>query len=144
VHLDKEIIKSKGLDLAKVKQSFKDFLYTKNYVKRVYTEEEVLASSGNDQLLNFVFKGYDPTQNGDLYFVYKPGFVEYSATGATHGSPYSYDTNVPCIFFGWNIPKGKSHDKKVITQIAPTLSQKLKITLPNGTDSEVLNEVLEK
>ena len=39
VHFDKEIIKSKGLDLAKVKQSFKDFLYTKNYVKRVYTEE---------------------------------------------------------------------------------------------------------
>lgn len=144
VHLDKEAIKNKGLDLTKVKQSFKDFLYTKNYVKRVYTEEEILASSGNDQLLNFVFKGYDPTQNGDLYFVYKPGFVEYSATGATHGSPYAYDTNVPCIFYGWNIPKGKSNDKKVITQIAPTLAQKLKITFPNGTESKVLTEVLDK
>jgi predicted AlkP superfamily pyrophosphatase or phosphodiesterase len=144
VHLDKETIKAKGLDLAKVKQSFKDFLYTKHYVKRVYTEEEILASSSNDQLLSFVFKGYDPTQNGDLYFVYKPGFVEYSATGATHGSPYAYDTNVPLMMYGWNIPKGKSHDKKVITQIAPTLAQKLKITLPNGTNSEVLNEVLEK
>ncbi|TDP59155.1 alkaline phosphatase PafA [Flavobacterium dankookense] len=142
VHLDKDMIKSKGLDLVKVKQSFKDFLYTKNYVKRVYTEEEILASSSNDQLLSFVYKGYDPTQNGDLYFVYKPGFVEYSATGATHGSPYTYDTNVPCIFYGWNIPKGNSHDKKVITQIAPTLAQKLKITLPNATDSNVLEEVL--
>jgi predicted AlkP superfamily pyrophosphatase or phosphodiesterase len=144
VHLDKETIKAKGLDLVKVKQSFKDFLYTKHYVKRVYTEEEILASSSNDQLLSFVFKGYDPTQNGDLYFVYKPGFVEYSATGATHGSPYAYDTNVPLMMYGWNIPKGKSHDKKVITQIAPTLAQKLNITLPNGTNSEVLNEVLEK
>lgn len=144
VHFDKDILKSKGLDLAKVKQSFKDFLYTKNYVKRVYTEEEILTSGANDMLLSFVFKGYDPTQNGDLYFVYKPGYVEYSATGATHGSPYAYDTNVPLIFYGWNIKSGESYNKKVITQIAPTLAKKLKITLPNATESEVLEEVLGK
>ncbi len=144
VHFDKDIIKSKGLDLVKVKQSFKDFLYTKSYVKRVYTEEEILTSGANDMLLSFVFKGYDPTQNGDLYFVYKPGYVEYSATGATHGSPYAYDTNVPLIFYGWNIKSGESYNKKVITQIAPTLAKKLKITLPNASESEVLEEVLGK
>lgn len=144
VYFDKDVIKSKGFDLAKVKQSFKDFLYTKNYVKRVYTEEEILTSGANDMLLSFVFKGYDPTQNGDLYFVYKPGYVEYSATGATHGSPYAYDTNVPLIFYGWNIKSGESYNKKVITQIAPTLAKKLKITLPNATESEVLEEVLGK
>jgi bisphosphoglycerate-independent phosphoglycerate mutase (AlkP superfamily) len=70
--------------------------------------------------------------------------VEYSATGTTHGSPYTYDTHVPIIFYGWNIPKGESHDKKVITQIAPTISQLLKITLPNSTSSEVLSEVFKK
>lgn len=144
IHFNREMIKSKGLELAKVKQTFKEYLTAKKYIKRVYTEEEILSSSSNDQLLSFVYKGYDPTQNGDLYFIYKPGYVEYAATGATHGSPYAYDTNVPCIFYGWNIPKGKSHDKKVITQIAPTLAQKLKITLPNGTNSEVMSEVLEK
>jgi hypothetical protein len=36
------------------------------------------------------------------------------------------------------------HDRKVITQIAPTLSQLLKITQPNGTESEVLTEILNK
>ena len=76
--------------------------------------------------------------------MYKPGFVEYSATGATHGSPYAYDTNVPLIFYGWNIKSGESYNKKVITQIAPTLAKKLKITLPNATESEVLEEVLGK
>jgi len=144
VFFDRELIQSKAMDLIKVKQSFKDFLYTKEYVKRVYTEEEILASSPNDELLGFVSKGYDPTQNGELYFVYKPGYMEYSATGTTHGSPYTYDTHVPIIFYGWNIPKGSSHDKKVITQIAPTVSQLLKITLPNSTDSEVLTELFKK
>jgi hypothetical protein len=47
------------------------------------------------------------------------------------------------IFFGWNIPKGQTHDRKEITQIAPTVTQMLKITMPNSTDGKVLLEVLD-
>jgi hypothetical protein len=144
VFFDKDLIKTKGLVLSKVKQAFKDFLYTKEFVKRVFTEEEILASSGTDDLIDFVANGYDPTQNGELYFIYKPGYIEYMATGTSHGSPYSYDTHVPLLFYGWNIKKGESHAKKVITQIAPTVSQLLKITMPNSTKSEVLTEVFTK
>ncbi|UPT69666.1 MAG: alkaline phosphatase family protein [Flavobacterium sp. JAD_PAG50586_2] len=144
VYLNKEKIKTKNLDLTKVKQAFKDYLMTQNYIKRVYTEEEILANSGADYHLNCIAKGYDATQNGDLIFIYKPGFIEYGATGTSHGTTYSYDTHVPLLFYGWNIKKGESYDRKVITEIAPTLAQKLKITLPNGTESEVLTEVLGK
>jgi predicted AlkP superfamily pyrophosphatase or phosphodiesterase len=142
--LNKETIKAKGLDMVKVKQSFKDYLMKQGYVKRVYTEEEILANSGADYHLNCIAKGYDPTQNGDLIVLFKPGYIEYGPTGTSHGTTWSYDTNVPLVFYGWKIKKGESHDKKVITQIAPTLAQKLKITLPNGTESQVLTEVLGK
>ena len=142
LHLDKESIKAKGLDLAKVKQTFKDYLMKQDYVKRVYTEEEILANSGADFHLNCIAKGYDVAQSGDIVVLDKPGYIEYGETGTSHGTTYSYDTNVPCLFYGWKIPKGESHDKKAITQIAPTLAQKLKITLPNGTESQVLLEVL--
>ena len=141
---DKEKIKAKNLDLAKVKQAFKDFLMTQDYVKRVYTEEEILANSGADYHLNCIAKGYDVTQNGDLIVLDKPGYIEYGPTGTSHGTTYSYDTHVPLLFYGWNIKKGESHDRKVITQIAPTLALKLQITLPNATESEVLTEILDK
>lgn len=141
---DKTKIKSKNLDLVKVKQAFKDFLMTQDYIKRVYTEEEILANPGADYHLNCIAKGYDVTQNGDMIVLDKPGFIEYGPTGTSHGTTYSYDTNVPLLFYGWKIPKGESHDRKVITEIAPTLSQKLKITLPNGTESQVLTEILGK
>lgn len=144
LYFDKEKIKTKSLDLVKVKHAFKDFLMTQNYVKRVYTEEEILSNSGADYHLNCIAKGYDVTQNGDMIVLDKPGYIEYGPTGTSHGTTYSYDTHVPLLFYGWNIKKGESHDKKVITQIAPTLSQLLKITLPNGTDSEVLTEILDK
>ena len=141
---DKAKIKTKGLDLVKVKQAFKDFLMIQNYVKRVYTEEEILANSGADYHLNCIAKGYDVTQNGDMIVLDKPGYIEYGPTGTSHGTTYSYDTHVPLLFYGWKIKKGECHDKKVITQIAPTLSQLLKITQPNGTESDVLTEVLGK
>ena len=141
---NKEIIKSKGLELQKVKQSFKDFLMTQEQVKKVYTEEEILASTGNDYYLNFIAKGYDVTQDGDMIIIDKPGYIEYQGTGTSHGTPYTYDTHVPCIFYGWNIKKGETHDKKEITQIAPTIAQKIKIQLPNGTESKVLLEVLDE
>lgn len=142
LYLDKEKIRTKGLDLVKVKQAFKDFLMTQDYVKRVYTEEEILANSGADYHLNCIAKGFDVTQNGDIIVLDKPGYIEYGPTGTSHGTTYTYDTHVPLLFYGWKIKKGASHDKKVITQIAPTLSQILKISQPNATESEVLVEVL--
>ena len=141
---NRDIIKQKGLELTKVKQSFKDFLMIQEQVKRVYTEEEILASSGDDYFLSFIAKGYDPKQNGDIVILDKTGYMQYYDTGTTHGSPNSYDTHVPLLFYGWHVPKGQLHSKKFITQIAPTLSQMLKIPFPNGTESEILETLFEK
>ena len=139
---DKKQIQEKGLSLDKVKLAFKDFLMTMPHVKRVYTEEEILAAPSSDYYLNFISKGYDPKQNGELVILDKPGYIEHEGTGTSHGTPYSYDTHVPLLFYGWNIKKGESFDKKVITQIAPTIAQKIKIDFPNGTEANVLTEVL--
>ena len=139
---NKEIIKTKSLELVKVKQAFKDYLQAQEQVKRVYTEEEILANSGSDLYLDFIANGYDVTQNGDLVVLDKPGFIEYGATGTSHGTVYSYDTHVPLLFYGWKIKKGTTSDKKYITEIAPTLAQKIKVAFPNGSECEVLTEIL--
>lgn len=142
IYLDKKKIKEKALDLALVKQTFKEFLLKQDYVKRVYTEEEILTASCSDYFLQFIFNGYDATQDGDLVVLDKPGYIEYGTTGTTHGSCYAYDTHVPLLFYGWKIKKGNNHSKKLITQIAPTIAQKIGITFPNGSKCEVLEEVL--
>lgn len=143
IYLNKEVIKEKGFDASVVKVLFKDFLLKQNEIKRVFTAEEILASSGNDYFLDCIAKGYDSTENGDLVLLFKPGYLDYQETGTSHGTPYSYDTHVPLIFYGWKIKKGESFEHKVITQIAPTVSQKIKISFPNGTEANVLTEVLE-
>ena len=141
LYLNKEIIKNKGLDLTNVKRAFKEYFMTQNQIKRAYSEEDILASTGNDYYLNFISKGYDPAQNGDIVILDKPGYIEYKGTGTSHGTPYSYDTHVPALFYGWHVKQGKSHDRKVITQIIPTIAQLIKIPFPNGTEAEVLLEL---
>lgn len=141
--LDKIAIIENNLDYNNVIQQFTHFLYSQKFIKRVYNENEILSNSGFDYYLNYIAKGYDPVQNGELVYTFKPGYIEYSITGTSHGSPYTYDTHVPGIFYGWHIPKGKNHTKKYITQIAPTLAQKLQITFPNSTKAEVLEDILE-
>ncbi|MGQ7946899.1 alkaline phosphatase PafA [Flavobacterium sp. WC2509] len=146
VFLDKAAIKQKGLELVKVKQVFKDFLMEQPYVKRIYTQEDILAGAAQDYYLNFIFKGYDPKQSGDLVILEGPGYLESYGfgTGTTHGTPNSYDTNVPLLFYGWHVPKGESNKKEYITEIAPTVSKMLKITTPNGSEGEVLEDLFIK
>lgn len=143
VFLNREKLKAKNLDLNVVKQAFKAYLMTQEQVKRVYTEEEILADSGNDFHLHCIANGYDVTQNGDLVLIDKPGYIEYGPTGTTHGTTYTYDTHVPLIFYGWNIKPGNTSDRKVITEIAPTIAQKIGVSLPNGTEAHVLTEILD-
>ena len=87
---------------------------TQDYIKNVYTEEQIQQSSSTDMYLQAIARGYDIKQNGELILLFKPGYVEYSSTGTTHGSPYSYDPNVPILFYGWNISKGDSFAKTYI------------------------------
>ncbi len=141
--LDEKLIEEIGFDIEKVNKSFRDFLMALPQVKRVYTANEIMFNSGNDYYLNCISRGFDPKQNGDLVILDKPGFMQQLGKGTTHGSPYSYDTHVPLLFYGWKVKKGESFDKKDITQIAPTIAQKIKIALPNSTEAKLLTEVLE-
>lgn len=136
------LVKEKGLDISALKKEFAAFLMKQPMVKRVYTAEEILASGSTDYYLRMIANGFDENENGDLVVLWKPGFIEYGTTGTSHGSPYAYDTHVPAIFYGWNVSAGESFKRTEITQIAPTLSQMIRITMPNGSNGEVLEEVL--
>lgn len=140
--LNSGIIEENNLEYSDVVKEFTSFLYSQKFIKRVYNQQEILNSSATDYYLQCIARGYDPTQNGDLVYFFKPAYIEYSTVGTSHGSPYTYDTHVPMLWYGWKIPKGESHKKQVITEIAPTIAQKLKITLPNSTEAEVLEEIL--
>jgi predicted AlkP superfamily pyrophosphatase or phosphodiesterase len=141
---NQDSIQSISRSMNDIKKEFVTYLESIDYIKRAYTEEDILLSSTTDPNLERIARGYDPKQNGQIVVLYNPGFMEYGYTGTTHGSSYGYDTHVPGLFFGHGIKHGYSHQKVEITSIAPTIAQLIGIAFPNSTEAVVLEELLPK
>ncbi|MFV0530634.1 MAG: alkaline phosphatase PafA [Flavobacteriales bacterium] len=142
IFLNEDVIHEKKLDYDAIVDDVKYFAQKEKFVKRAYTRKEILASSVTDYHLQMIERGFDPKQNGDLVILLDPAYMEYYSVGTTHGTTYSYDTHVPNLWYGWGIKKGQTSSRKVITQIAPTVSQLIQITIPNGSHGDVLEEIL--
>ena len=73
-----------------------------------------------------------------------PATLTGGRTGTSHGSGYSYDTHIPIIFYGNGIKKGVSKKKYDIIDIAPTISNLLKIEAPNSATGKIIDEALKE
>lgn len=143
VFLNEETILAQNKDYNKIVKEIQVFLEKKDFVTRAYTRDNILNGNASDYHLTLISNGFDPKQNGDLVVLLDPQYMEYFATGTTHGSTYMYDTHVPNLWYGWGIKHGKTPKKKLITQIAPTVSQLLNIAIPNGSEGDVLEELFD-
>ena len=91
-----------------------------------------------------VIRGYSAKRSGDIAFIFEPNWVEYNREqGTDHGSPYTYDTHVPILFYGKGIKKGSSVQYHSVTDIAPTLSILLKIKFPSGCTGQPIAELFD-
>jgi len=106
------------------------------------TEDELASRASVDPIASRLFDGHQPGISGDVVFVLKPGWLTYGRTGTTHGSPFAYDTHVPCLFYGAGVNNGSTFETTRIRDIAPTISAILKIPYPNGTTGSPISEVI--
>jgi arylsulfatase A-like enzyme len=137
--------KTTGLDMFIVSELIGKFLMTQEGVANVYTEG-VLRQGRFDEggVKGMIIRGYHPKRSGDVVMLLEPGWFESgSVQGTTHGSPYTYDTHVPIIFFGKGVKKGSSVRYHSITDIAPTLSMLLNIKLPSAATGQPIEEMFE-
>lgn len=142
IFLNNKVIAEKNLDYDKIIKEVKEWMHKKPFVSRVYSREDILRGNPTDYNLCLIERGYDPKQNGDLMVLLRPQYLPHGTRGTSHGTSYMYDTNVPNIWYGWKVKPGISYKRYNITSIAPTISQKLSIPMPNGTQGELLEEIL--
>ena len=95
-----------------------------------------------------VQSGYDRERSGELIFILQPGYLTKSADsknarkGTSHGSAFNYDTHVPVLFYGANIPKNEVFTTYEITDIAATLVHILNVQRPNAMTGKPMVEIL--
>jgi len=110
----------------------------------VYTAFQLFQNQvPNGPLTEAVRKSYFWGRSGELFVTPKPGYVfTIEPTGTSSGSPYSYDSQVPLIFYGSSIRGGVYGRPTSPADIAPTVSSILGINAPPLSEGNVLSEVI--
>jgi hypothetical protein len=115
-------------------------------VARYFTRAQLLrgATSITDPIERRVQHGFYPSRSGDVVLIAEPFKYLGDTITATHGSAYSYDTNVPTIIMGQGVIAGRYLEPATPADIAPTLAALLGITKPSNATGRVLIEAIRK
>ncbi len=143
--LDQALIGKKSLNPADVENAAARFLGGYPGVAAVFTRNQLESGAlPNVPLARQVQRAWNRELSGDLYLVLVPNAI-FGGLVATHGSPWTYDTNVPLMLFGraW-IEPGKQARSAYVADLAPTLSYLLDIRPPSASEGRVLEEVLKR
>ncbi len=143
VYLNHEYLRSQKVKRIDLLEAIKYNLLKIDAIANVYFPGE-LGTSGA-LLSNLLNNGYNAKRSGDLIYITKPGYLggKPGDRGTSHGSGYTYDTHIPILFYGKDIPAKSVYRKVDITDIAPTVSMLLKITLPASATGNPITEIFE-
>lgn len=139
--LNKELIEERNLDLVEICEKITAVCMNQEGVYTALSANDFLTSDFEELPLNTIQRGIHPKRSGEVIVVPAVGWISNGYTGTTHGSPFSYDTHVPLLFFGKGIPHGETARRTTVRDIAPTVSQLIRITQPNGTTGDPVFEI---
>lgn len=145
VYLNHELIEQKDILLKDVQEKIAEYLLRFDGVANTYTSNQLNGSSFNQKPESYLQNGFNMQRSGDVSVLLKPSWIEsYTSsgnTGTTHSTPYSYDTHVPLLWYGWNIPHGGTSTPVNITDIAPTVASLLNISFPDACTGKPIAEI---
>ncbi len=145
IYLDYDAIERNKLARREVEDAAARFLLAQPGIADVFTrsqlEQGVAAKSRVGTLMQ---RAWNRELSGDLMVVTAP-YTSFGSgdSGATHGTPYNYDSNVPLLIMGgrWIRPGAQAQYTEVV-DIAPTLAQILHLRPPAAAEGRVLTEAL--
>jgi predicted AlkP superfamily pyrophosphatase or phosphodiesterase len=142
-YLDRELLRAKHIPLTDAEETAAEAVRKLPYVFRVYTSTQLEHENlEGDPIGKLVQRGFYRGRAADLFIIQKPYWIA-SKDGTTHGTPFSYDTHVPVIFFGRGIRAGRYDENIRVADIAPTLAALLGVNTPSGSVGRVL-PIIEK
>lgn len=143
VYLDLDLVAENGLDKTKVARALADALVNIEGVASA-VPVPLAASQENRPILEKIFNNHHSSRSGEIYIVQEPYWFLFAKgpVVAMHGSPYQYDTHVPIIFAGGNIPAQRFHHRVHPVDVAPTIAALLGIGSPASARGNVLEAAL--
>ena len=143
IYLNQQLIVEKGLSLAKVQEEVAEFVLGFPGVVDAIPASAMRYNEYSFGLRNKLQLGYYQPRSGDVLLILPPEWIHRMTYGTSHGSGYNYDTHVPLLFYGWQVPEGvRITREQKITDIAPTVSFMVGIPLPSGSIGRPIPELI--
>ncbi|MDG1477423.1 MAG: alkaline phosphatase family protein, partial [Vicingaceae bacterium] len=143
VFLNHSYIKKNKLDVMTLENEVARFGLTQKGVAKAVTATDLKSTEFSDRIIANAQRGFNQSRSGDILFVLESGWIPAGyITGTTHGSPYSYDTHVPLLWYGTGVKKGGSDKFVVIPDISATIAALLQIQMPSACTGKTIEEVL--
>ncbi len=142
---NRPLMRERGVDLDEAQRRIQLICQTYEGVTMAITGHDLTSgNTAGDPIVEKVRNGWSANASGDVMIVIDPGWIKYGLTGTTHGSPFPYDTHVPCIFYGWHIPSGITYERTNIKDIAPTIAALIHSPMPNACTGKPIQAVLNR
>lgn len=142
-YLNYQLIRDKKLNLDDVIRVAALAMASAPHVVRVYPRRQLITSRGAADIIDKrVMRSFNFSRSGDMEIIMEPYWVR-GGSGATHGTPYNYDSHIPLIFMGRGIRPGRYFTAAVQNDLAPTVAALLDVEIPSGSAGRVLNEIID-
>jgi predicted AlkP superfamily pyrophosphatase or phosphodiesterase len=145
VYLDYDAIEHDKLSRLEVENYAARWLLGQPGIADVFTRSQLEQGlGGTTRLRTLMQRAWNRELSGDLVVVPKAySSFGSGSSGATHGTPYEYDTQVPLLMMGrrWIRPGAQAGYAEVV-DIAPTLADILRVRRPSAAEGRVLSEAL--
>ena len=144
IFLNHEKINEMDENVEEIKNQIKTVLLNEPWIYDVYDFDDLEEAVANyeNYSLNMLLNNSHPKYRGDLAFFVNPFWVRRSSSTSNHGTPTTYDTHVPIIFYGKGVKPGSSYDRLNVKDIAPTLAAILGINFPILITGDVIVEAI--
>lgn len=145
VYFDEEKISEYGINKETLYQAVIKDLEQQEGIAYAVRAEDVNTLSLPQEIQYRVVNGYNRERSGAIFIVLHPGWdigrSDKPVKGTSHSVWAPYDTHIPLIFMGKNVPAGHLYREVHMTDIAPTLAFLLKTQLPSGCIGKPITEL---
>ena len=136
------LIAATKLDITKLEEIASKAALGYEGVYIALTRTQLVNAEFSSGLNHVLQNGFSTKYSGDVIIVPRPGWMNYPTTGTSHGSPFTYDTHVPLLFYGNGISPGFTDNRTHIKDIASTVASILGVQMPNANTGEPILEIL--
>lgn len=144
VFFNAEAVEKIGKPIEQIENEVALWILDYKDISEVYTGSDLRRQNYTKGMAYLLQKGYNQKRSGNIAFVLDNAVISYSKTGSTHGSGFTYDTQVPLLFYGKGIKHGSTNRRTEIPDIAATLAAFLGVQQTSGNTGSPIFEAIEK